>query len=228
MSERMTADEARALLAGMTPGTLSVERVAGIRRLAVPQGDELALVIRDSPREFGGAMYSLEVCRGMDGPTREGNAAAFAAVKRALATVAASPDDTRAQAAAAGECDVAAIGARLHAIDREGVRSIDDALVMGAAITDPSTGDVEWILRHAPDVIDCLADAVRRFTAAAAADAFADRVRACHAAAARVERYTLPAEVLALIADVPALLDALAREREAHAAEVAAAVAGVR
>ena len=82
-TERMTADEARALLAGMTPGTLSVERAAGIRRLAVPQGDELALVIRDSPREFGGAMYSLEVCRGMDGPTREGNAAAFAAVKRA-------------------------------------------------------------------------------------------------------------------------------------------------
>ena len=142
----------------------------------------------------------------------------------ALVGAVTAPDDTRAQA---GECDVAAIGARLHAIDREGVRSIDDALVMGAAITDPSTGDVEWILRHAPDVIDCLADAVRRFTAAAA-DAFADRVRACHAAAARVERYTLPAEVLALIADVPALLDALAREREAHAAEVAAAVAAER
>lgn len=139
-----------------------------------------------------------------------------------------APDDTRAQAA--GACDAAAIGARLHAIDREGVRSIDDALVMGAAITDPSTGDVEWILRHAPDVIDCLADAVRRFTAAAA-DAFADRVRACHAAAARIDRYTLPAEVLALIADVPALLADLTRLR-AHAAgepaRVAAAVAGER
>ena len=86
-TERMTADEARRLLAGMTPGTLSVERVAGIRRLAVPQGDELALVIRDSPREFRGVMHSLEVCRGMDGPTREANAAAFVAIKRALAAV---------------------------------------------------------------------------------------------------------------------------------------------
>jgi len=88
--DRMTADEARALLAGMTPGTLSVERVVGTRRLAVPQGDELALVIRDAPREFEGAMYSLEVCRGMDGPTREGNAAALASVKRALAAVVAA------------------------------------------------------------------------------------------------------------------------------------------
>ena len=52
-SERMTADEARGLLAGMTPGTLSVERVVGTRRLAVPQG----------------------------------NAAAFASVKRALEAV---------------------------------------------------------------------------------------------------------------------------------------------
>lgn len=88
--DRMTADEARVLLAGMTPGTLSVERVVGTRRLAVPQGDELALVIRDAPREFEGAMYSLEVCRGMDGPTREGNAAALASVKRALAAVVAA------------------------------------------------------------------------------------------------------------------------------------------
>ncbi len=88
--DRMTADEARGLLAGMTPGTLSVERVVGTRRLAVPQGDELALVIRDAPREFEGAMYSLEVCRGMDGPTREGNAAALASVKRALAAVVAA------------------------------------------------------------------------------------------------------------------------------------------
>ena len=215
MSERMTADEARALLAGMTPGTLEVTEMRD-GRLADAGEQELAVSIHDDARAFqkpDGTWHSVIVCRGMDGPTREANAAAFAAVKRALATVAATaPDDTRAQAA--GACDVAAIGARLHAIDREGVRSIDDALVMGAAITDPSTGDVEWILRHAPDVIDCLADAVRRFTAAAAADAFADRVRACHAAAARVERYTLPAEVLALIADVPALLDALARERE--------------
>ena len=113
--DRMTADEARGLLAGMTPGTLSVERVVGTRRLAVPQGDELALVIRDAPREFEGAMYSLEVCRGMDGPTREGNAAALASVKRALDAVVALAAQHAADVAAASRSTREACAAQLRA-----------------------------------------------------------------------------------------------------------------
>lgn len=115
----------------------------------------------------------------------------------------------------------------LVAIDRDGVRSIDDALAMGAAITDPGTRDVERLWRHAPDVIDCLATEVRRFTAASA-DEITARVHACHAEALRIDRYTLPMEVLALIDDVPALLAHITALRAQHAAEVAAAVAGER
>lgn len=85
-SDVMSGSEAQALLDGMTPGTLTVERAIAVR-VAVPPADELALVIRDVPREHEGRMYGLEVCRGMDGPTREGNAAALASVKRALAAV---------------------------------------------------------------------------------------------------------------------------------------------
>lgn len=137
--DRMTADEARALLAGMTPGTLSVERVVGTRRLAVPQGDELALVIRDAPREFEGAMYSLEVCRGMDGPTREGNAAALASVKRALAAVVAA--------------DVAT--ARAH---RDGVlHGLTIAREHAVAVIDGGTGlpAIDWV-----DVVAATGDAL--------------------------------------------------------------------
>lgn len=137
--DRMTADEARALLAGMTPGTLSVERVVGTRRLAVPQGDELALVIRDAPREFEGAMYSLEVCRGMDGPTREGNAAALASVKRALAAVVAA--------------DVAT--ARAH---RDGVlHGLTVAREHAVAVIDGGTGlpAIDWV-----DVVAATGDAL--------------------------------------------------------------------
>ena len=88
-SERMTADEARGLLAGMTPGTMEVSEIRD-GRLADAGAQEIAVVIHDDARAFqkpDGTWFSVIVCRGMDGPTREGNAAAFASVKRALEAV---------------------------------------------------------------------------------------------------------------------------------------------
>jgi hypothetical protein len=116
--DRMTADEARRLLAGMTPGTLEV---AVIRdgRLADAGPQELAVVIHDDARAHqkdDGTWHSVIVCRGMDGPTRDANAAAFAAVKRALATVAAhTPDAAPLGVERAASPDVAAIEARAAA-----------------------------------------------------------------------------------------------------------------
>ncbi len=142
-SERMTGAEAARLLAAMTPGTLSVERVAGARRLAVPQGDELALVIRDAPRKFEGAVYSLEVCRGMDGPTRDANAAGLAAVKRALAAVVEAEERVAAERArCAAVCrevaadysarDYDALDDGAHAHRAEGARACAEAIECGA------------------------------------------------------------------------------------------------
>ena len=88
----MSADEARSLLAAMTPGTLEVAEIRDGRLIdAAPQ--ELAVVIHDDARAHmkpDGTWHSVIVCRGMDGPTREGNAAALASVKRALAAVVAA------------------------------------------------------------------------------------------------------------------------------------------
>ena len=87
----MSAAEARGLLSAMTPGTLEVSEIRDGRLIdAAPQ--ELAVVIHDDARAHlkpDGTWHSVIVCRGMDGPTREANAAALASVKRALATVAA-------------------------------------------------------------------------------------------------------------------------------------------
>ena len=96
--ERMTADEARALLAAMTPGTLKVSEIRD-GRFAHAGPQELAVVIHDDPRAHqnpDGTWYSVIVCRGMDGPTRAANAEAFAAVKRALGTVIESDAHVRA------------------------------------------------------------------------------------------------------------------------------------
>jgi len=60
------------------------------------------------------------------------------------------------------------LAALAQAIDRDGVRSLDDALAMAAAIVDPNTGDVEWLMAHGCDVIDQLLAHVRRLTAALA------------------------------------------------------------
>jgi len=91
IGDLMGADEARSLLAAMTPGTLEVAEIRDGRLIdAAPQ--ELAVVIHDDARAHqkpDGTWHSVVVCRGMDGPTRDANAAAFVAVKRALATVAA-------------------------------------------------------------------------------------------------------------------------------------------
>lgn len=136
IGDLMGADEARSLLAAMTPGTLEVAEIRDGRLIdAAPQ--ELAVVIHDDARAHqkpDGTWHSVVVCRGMDGPTRDANADAFAAVKRALATVAA----LRAQPVPA--LDVAAIEARatvqitddahsrVPTFEREYQRVLDDAL----------------------------------------------------------------------------------------------------
>jgi hypothetical protein len=52
-----------------------------------------------------------------------------------------------------------------QAIDADGVRSLDDALVMADDICDPNTGDVERLMRHGCDVAERLAAEVRRLAA---------------------------------------------------------------
>ena len=97
----MSAAEAGGLLSAMTPGTLEVSEIRD-GRLTDAGMQELAVVIHDDPRAHqkdDGTWHSVIVCRGMDGPTREANAAAFAAVKRALETVIASDAALRAERA---------------------------------------------------------------------------------------------------------------------------------
>lgn len=50
----------------------------------------------------------------------------------------------------------------LAAVDETGVRDVDDALVMGDAIADPETGDIEYLHRHGCDVIALLMAEVRK------------------------------------------------------------------
>jgi len=114
----------------------------------------------------------------------------------------------------------------LDAIDRAGVRSLDDALTMGDAIADPGTGDVEWLMAHGPDVIATLAAEVRRLTAdlarlrapadLAAIEARAKAARDCGDAGALGSASSFAADVYVLLAHIAAT-------RERHAAEVAAA-----
>lgn len=87
--DQMTAGEAAQLLAAMAPGALQVMEIRD-GRLADAAAPELAVVTVDDPRAHlkpDGTWFSVIFCRGMDGPTREANSAAFAAVKRALASV---------------------------------------------------------------------------------------------------------------------------------------------
>jgi len=86
------------------------------------------------------------------------------------------------------------LAALAQAIDRDGVRSLDDALAMGAAIVDPNTGDVEWLMAHGCDVIERLAAEVRRTAAHAAGEA----ERTAAAVAAERERCARVCEVVSM------------------------------
>jgi len=99
-----------------------------------------------------------------------------------------------------------------QAIDADGVRSLDDALVMADDICDPNTGDVERLMRHGCDVAERLAAEVRRLAAhiasepaRVAAAVAVERERAvavCRAVADGWERASTTAQVdtgLALI-----------------------------
>lgn len=140
----MSADEARSLLAAMTPGTLEVAEIRD-GRLIDAAAQELAVVIHDDARAHqkpDGTWHSVIVCRGMDGPTRDANAAAFAAVKRALATVAAhTPQPVPA-------LGVAAIDARAAALSIARLREALPTLAKHDELVEVESADLRVVIAH--------------------------------------------------------------------------------
>ena len=198
----MSADEARSLLAAMTPGTLEVAEIRDGRLIDAAE-QELAVVIHDDARAHqkpDGTWHSVIVCRGMDGPTRDANAAAFAAVKRALATVAA----LRAQPVPA--LDVAAIEARAAAATRA-AREYRYCRDCGAV--DPRE------VTHGACVFHDGCRSPNTLTGGV------DAVATTHGIVGRGTALELLADNATLLAHITAL-------RAQHAADVAAAVAGER
>lgn len=86
-SERSVVAEARALLSVATPGPWEVTEYRG--QNASP-GQELAVCALGDPRSYqkpDGTWHGCIIARGMDGPTREPNAALIAAAPRLLAAL---------------------------------------------------------------------------------------------------------------------------------------------
>ena len=90
--QQVTADEARALLDGATPGLWEVLVITDARALP----SDLAVVALDDPRSYrkpDGTWHAATIARGMDGPTREPNARLIAAAPSLARTVIAQGEE---------------------------------------------------------------------------------------------------------------------------------------
>lgn len=88
MSDHITAEQAAILLADATPGPWEVAEVRDGAQ--GPGTQELTVCVNADPRSYqkpDGTWHSVFVCRGMDGPTREANAALLAAAPDLARTV---------------------------------------------------------------------------------------------------------------------------------------------